>query len=74
MGSNNSHHTANIGALQCDLFLCYEKILCFLGMSADELSSAINHDGEEGVEYFEKLFSKLQLMKGCTLNYVIEIS
>ena len=45
-----------------------------VGMSADELSSAINQDGEEGVESFEKLFSKLQLMKGCTLNYEIVIS
>lgn len=35
-----------------------------LGMDADELSNAINNDGEDGVESFEKLFSKLQLMKG----------
>lgn len=36
-------------------------------MNAEELSSAMTQDGEEGVESFEKLFSKLQLMKGDSL-------
>ena len=33
-------------------------------MDSKELNDMINNDGEEGVESFEKLFSKLQVMKG----------
>ena len=33
-------------------------------MGADELNEMLNDEGAAGVDSFEKLFSKLQVMKG----------
>lgn len=35
----------------------------FAGLSSAELAKAFHEEGEDGVESFEKLFSKLHLMK-----------
>jgi len=35
-----------------------------IGMHAEELNKAMNAESDDGLESFEKLFSKFQLMKG----------